>query len=43
MSDAMLSYNQSFNPATTAGWQAWRAPLSVLTPRFLKIGAQVDF
>jgi hypothetical protein len=38
-----LTYNQSFNPATTAGSQAWGAPLSVLTPRFVKIGAQIDF
>jgi hypothetical protein len=42
-SDATLSYNQSFNPANTTGSQAWRAPLSVLTPRFVKIGAQIDF
>jgi hypothetical protein len=42
-SDATLSYNQSFNPNTTSGSQAWRAPLSVLTPRFVKIGAQIDF
>ena len=42
-SDATLTYNQSFNPATTTGSQAWRAPLSVLTPRFVKIGAQIDF
>jgi hypothetical protein len=42
-SDATLTYNQSFNPATTTGSQAWRAPLSVLTPRFVKVGAQIDF
>jgi len=42
-SAATLTYNQSFNPATTTGSQAWRAPLSVLTPRFLKVGAQIDF
>jgi hypothetical protein len=42
-SDATLTYNQSFNPATTVGAQAWLAPLSVLTPRFVKIGAQIDF
>jgi hypothetical protein len=42
-SDAILTYNQSFNPATTSGAQAWRAPLSVLTPRFVKVSAQIDF
>ena len=42
-SNAILTYNQNFNPATTTGSQAWLAPLSVLTPRFLKIGAQIDF
>src|SRR5207302_1281532 len=42
-SAAILTYNQSFNPAATTGSQAWLAPLSVLTPRFMKIGAQIDF
>jgi hypothetical protein len=42
-SDTILTYNQSFNPAATTGSQAWRAPLSVLTPRFVKIGVQIDF
>jgi hypothetical protein len=42
-SGAILTYNQTFNPATTIGSQAWLAPLSVLTPRFLKIGVQIDF
>jgi hypothetical protein len=42
-SAAILTYNQTFNPATTVGSQAWLAPLSVLTPRFLKIGVQIDF
>jgi hypothetical protein len=42
-SDAILTYNQTFNPATTTGAQAWLAPTSVLTPRFLKISAQIDF
>jgi len=41
--DTVLTYNQNFNPAATTGSQAWRAPLSVLTPRFVKIGAQIDF
>jgi hypothetical protein len=42
-SGAILTYNQTFNPATTVGSQAWLAPLSVLTPRFMKIGVQIDF
>ena len=42
-SDAILTYNQNFNPAVTTGSQAWLAPQSVLTPRFFKIGAQIDF
>jgi hypothetical protein len=42
-SDATLTYNQTFNPAATTGSQAWLAPLSVLTPRFVKISAQIDF
>jgi hypothetical protein len=42
-SNAILTYNQNFNPAVTAGAQAWLAPLSVLTPRFVKLGAQIDF
>ena len=42
-SAAILTYNQSFNPAATTGSQAWLAPLSVLTPRFVKIGAQISF
>jgi hypothetical protein len=42
-SAAILTYNQTFNPATTTGSQAWLAPLSVLTPRFMKIGVQIDF
>jgi hypothetical protein len=42
-SDAVLSYNQNYvpNPATPA--QRWLAPSSVLTPRFVKLGAQIDF
>ncbi len=39
----ILTYNQTFNPAATTGSQAWLAPLSVLTPRFMKIGVQIDF
>jgi hypothetical protein len=37
-SAAVLTYNQTFVPGG-----AWLAPLSVLTPRFAKIGAQVSF
>jgi hypothetical protein len=42
-SDAILTYNQSFNPAVTTGAGAWLSPTSVLTPRFVKISAQIDF
>jgi hypothetical protein len=35
---AVLTYNQTFVPGGT-----WLAPLSVLTPRFVKIGAQITF
>jgi hypothetical protein len=42
-SDAILTYNQNFNPAVSTGPQAWLAPTSVLTPRFVKVGAQIDF
>ncbi|MEO8256673.1 MAG: hypothetical protein ABI868_04930 [Acidobacteriota bacterium] len=37
-SAAVLTYNQAFVPGG-----AWLAPLSVLTPRFAKIGVQVGF
>ena len=37
-SAAVLTYNQAFVPGGT-----WLAPLSVLTPRFAKIGVQVSF
>ena len=36
--DTVLTYNQNYNPAALTGSQAWLAPLSVLTPRFVKIG-----
>ena len=35
---AILTYNQTFVPDGT-----WLAPLSILTPRFVKFGAQIDF
>ena len=37
-SDAVLTYNQTFTPGG-----AWLAPQSVLTPRFMKVSAQIDF
>jgi hypothetical protein len=37
-SSAVLSYNQTFVPGGP-----WLTPLSVLTPRFAKFSAQVDF
>jgi hypothetical protein len=42
-SDALLTYNQTFNPGITTGAASWRAPTSVLTARFVKISAQIDF
>ena len=41
-SAAVLTYNQTFLPATATS-AGWLAPTSVLTPRFLKISAQIDF
>jgi hypothetical protein len=42
-SDAVLTYNQTYNPTPATPAQRWLAPSSVLTPRFVKIGAQIDF
>jgi hypothetical protein len=42
-SAAILTYNQTYNPAPPTPSQAWLAPTSVLTPRFFKIGVQIDF
>jgi Carboxypeptidase regulatory-like domain len=42
-SGAVLTYNQTFNPTPATPSQTWLAPTSVLTPRFFKIGAQIDF
>jgi hypothetical protein len=36
---AVLTYNQTFAPAPGQ----WLAPTSVLTPRFMKVSAQIDF
>jgi hypothetical protein len=37
-SNAVLTYNQTFAPGG-----AWLIPQSVLTPRFVKLSAQIDF
>src|SRR5262249_38109638 len=42
-SAAVLTYNQTYSPTVTSGPTAWLAPTSVLTPRFPKISAQIDF
>jgi hypothetical protein len=42
-SDAILTYNQTYNPTPASAAQRWLAPTSVLTPRFVKVGAQIDF
>ena len=41
--DTILTYTQTFNPAIVSGAGSWLAPTSVLTPRFVKVGAQIDF
>ena len=38
---AVLTYNQTYRTATAPS--TWLAPTSVLTPRFFKISAQIDF
>ncbi len=40
---AVLTYNQTYIPATATAPSTWLAPTSVLTPRFFKISAQIDF
>jgi hypothetical protein len=42
-SDAVLTYNSTFSPNVGAGPGGWLQPNSVLTPRFLKVSAQIDF
>jgi hypothetical protein len=37
-SNRILTYNQTFAPGGS-----WLTPQSVLTPRFVKISAQIDF
>ena len=42
-SDAVPTYNQNYNPNPATPSQRWLAPTLVLTPRFVKLGAQIDF
>ena len=43
-SSTILTYNQTFNATAVAQPSAaWLAPTAVLTPRFFKISAQIDF
>jgi hypothetical protein len=42
-SDTTLTYNQTFIPTVTSGASNWLRPTSVLHPRYMKIGAQIDF
>ena len=43
-SDAILTYNQTFQlPSATLPNGSWLVPQSVLTPRFVKVSAQIDF
>ena len=42
-SNAVLTYNQTFSPTVTTGAGAWLATTAVITPRFFKISAQIDF
>ena len=43
-SDAILTYNQTFQlPSAANPNGAWLVPQSVLTPRFMKVSAQIDF
>jgi hypothetical protein len=37
-SSAVLTYNDAFAPGGT-----WLQPITILTPRFLKISADIDF
>jgi hypothetical protein len=40
---AVLTYNQTFIPASATSAGSWLVPTSVLTPRFMKVSAQIDF
>jgi Carboxypeptidase regulatory-like domain len=40
---AILTYNQTYTPPTATAGSVWLVPQSVLSPRFLKLSAQIDF
>jgi hypothetical protein len=40
---AVLTYNQTYIAPTATAPSNWLAPTSVLTPRFFKVSAQIDF
>ena len=42
-SAAVLTYNQTFVPASATSAGSWLAPTSVLQARFFKVSAQIDF
>jgi hypothetical protein len=42
-SAAVLSYNQTYLPATATAPSTWLVPSAVLSPRFVKVSAQIDF
>ena len=42
-SNAVLVYNTTFNPAVLTGPGSWLQPQAVMTPRFFKVSAQIDF
>jgi hypothetical protein len=42
-SAAVLSYNQTYIPATATAASTWLVPSAVLSPRFVKVSAQIDF
>jgi hypothetical protein len=39
----VLSYNQTFVPASATSAGSWLTPNSVLQARFFKVSAQIDF
>jgi len=41
--DTVTLYNQTFNPAVTAGSAAWLSPQAIATARYAKINVQLDF
>jgi hypothetical protein len=40
---AVLTYNQTYIPPTATAASTWLVPQSVLSPRFVKLSAQIDF